>query len=219
MEGRETNVSVCQRLMQAPGIAKAPVHALDLFLLRDFLTASECAGLVALIDAARKPSRLFANNPDQDFRTSETCNLDPKNALVKAVDTRLTLFLGIDAAFGEFLQGQRYAIGQQFKPHHDFLRTDEPYWPAQDKRGGQRTWTAMIYLNAPQEGGETVFPRVRLKLVPRPGSLVVWNNLDASGKPNVLSLHQGKAVTAGIKHIVTKWYRERPWGPAASAHR
>ena len=36
--------------------------------------------------------------------------------------------------------------------------------------------------------------------------------MDAIGEPNHFSLHQGMPVTAGTKYIITKWYRERPWG-------
>lgn len=70
----------------------------------------------------------------------------------------------------------------------------------------------MAFLNVPEEGGETVFPRAKVKIVPRRGSLVAWNNLDAHGEPNPAILHQGKPVLAGVKHIITKWYRERPGG-------
>jgi prolyl 4-hydroxylase len=210
---QEIGAAVSARLALTPDVVKAPVTHLDLFVLRDFLQASECDALIALIDSARKPSRLFANNPDPDFRTSETCNLDPKNDIVSTVEARLTTLIGIDPKHGEYVQGQRYAVGQQFKPHHDFLRTSEAYWPQQETRGGQRTWTAMIFLNVPERGGETFFPGVSLKIPPRRGSLVAWNNLDPRGEPNPMTLHQGMKVIAGVKYIVTKWYRERPWGP------
>ena len=70
----------------------------------------------------------------------------------------------------------------------------------------------MTFLNVPQQGGETFFKRIGVKITPRRGSLVTWNNLDARGDPNAHSLHQGMPVLAGVKYIITKWYRERPWG-------
>jgi hypothetical protein len=51
--------------------------------------------------------------------------------------------------------------------------------------------------------------------------LLLWNNADLSGAPNPLTLHEGCAVEAGAKYVVTKWYRERFWlgsGPHASAN-
>jgi prolyl 4-hydroxylase len=184
--------------------------------LHDFLNSDECEALVAMIDSQRKPSRLMSSgHPDTGFRTSETCNLDPNDGLVRLVETRISALLGIDPQCGEFLQGQRYGAGQEFKPHHDFLRESEPYWARQKEIGGQRTWTAMTYLNVPEKGGETFFPRLRLKLIPRRGNLVAWNNLDGHGEPNAFSLHQGMPVVTGVKFIITKWYRERPWALGA----
>ena len=48
---------------------------------------------------------------------------------------------------------------------------------------------------------------------PSAGNLLAWNNLDAIGEPNFHSIHQGMPVTAGVKYIITKWHRERPWLP------
>jgi prolyl 4-hydroxylase len=41
--------------------------------------------------------------------------------------------------------------------------------------------------------------------------LLAWNNMDADGMLNSQTLHESLPVTAGIKNIVTKWYRERFW--------
>jgi len=212
MDRVEIGESVRGRLAATPGMQAVPAPDLDLFILRDFLDAPTCEALIGLIDARRKPSPLFADNPDPQFRTSETCNLDPLDPHVDEVDRRLADLLGLSPQYGERLQGQRYGEGQQFKPHHDYLRVGEAYWSRQETIGGQRTWTAMVFLDAPGEGGETHFPRVDLTLRPRRGNLVVWNNLDREGEPNPMTLHQGLPVKAGVKHIVTKWYRERPWG-------
>jgi prolyl 4-hydroxylase len=69
----------------------------------------------------------------------------------------------------------------------------------------------MVFLNEPLGGGQTQFPEAKIAIVPRAGTLLMWNNLDADGQPNTVSLHQGLPVTKGLKYIITKWYRERPW--------
>lgn len=203
---------VRDRLAAVPGIFKVPAEGLDVFLLRNFLDAEECAGLIAEIDTFRQPSQVLAPMADPDYRTSDSCNLDPKDALVRRVEAKITRLMGIDPRHGETIQGQRYAAGQQFKPHHDFFYASESYWPDQDKVGGQRTWTAMMFLNQPEEGGQTAFPDAGVRVTPRQGNLLTWNNLDAAGEPNMKSLHQGMPVISGVKYIITKWYRERPWG-------
>ena len=199
------------RLSRNPSVLRIPTDKLDLFVARDFLDPEECAGLIALIEAERMPSQLLAPSEDPDFRTSESCNLDPEQPLVGRVEDKITGLLGIQPELGETIQGQRYTIGQQFKPHHDFFHTTGDYWPEMERTGGQRTWTAMIFLNVPAEGGQTAFPEADIKVSPRPGNLLAWNNLDARGEPNHNTLHQGCPVLAGAKYVVTKWYRERPW--------
>jgi prolyl 4-hydroxylase len=200
------------RLLATPGIIKVPAPDLDLFVARGFLPGEDCAALMRRIDADRAPSKILADDPDPEFRTSETCNLNPAEPLTKRVEARISTLMGIEPAHGETIQGQRYAPGQQFKPHHDFFYTSEPYWPEQERVGGQRTWTVMIFLNEPEAGGHTNFPKAKVKIAPKAGNLLAWNNLDAHGEPNEMSLHQGSPVEAGTKYIITKWYRERPWG-------
>ena len=204
-------ISVKERLGQNPRAFRIPSDKLDMFVVRDFLTRAECAGLVALIDRQRVPSQLLAPTPDPEFRTSESCNMDRYEPFVQQVEGKITALTGIDAAHGETIQGQRYAVGQQFKPHHDFFYTSEAYWPEQERTGGQRTWTAMAFLNEPEGGGQTAFEKAAVKVTPRTGNLLLWNNLDPVGQPNPYTLHQGMPVTAGVKYIITKWYRERPW--------
>jgi prolyl 4-hydroxylase len=69
----------------------------------------------------------------------------------------------------------------------------------------------MVFLNQPEAGGQTFFPLANIKISPRRGNLLAWNNLDPAGEPNMFALHQGLPVEAGLKYIITKWYRERPW--------
>ena len=198
-------------------VLRIPSATLEIYVLRDFLSASECMGLNRLIDANRMPSQLLAPAADPDFRTSESCNLDPGARIVIQVENKIAALTGIDPALGEAIQGQRYAVGQQFKPHHDFFHPGEPYWDDMQRTGGQRTWTAMVFLNVPDEGGETFFPEAGVKVTPRTGNLLIWNNMDGDGHPNPASLHQGMPVLAGTKYVITKWYRERPWSYAPVA--
>ena len=73
----------------------------------------------------------------------------------------------------------------------------------------------MIYLNEPEEGGETTFTNVKisednqLSIKPSLGQAVTWNNLYINGEINSYSMHQGCPVKKGEKTIITKWFRER----------
>ena len=81
---------------------------------------------------------------------------------------------------------------------------------ARPVRGGQRTWTAMAYLNEPEEGGATRFRTIGKTIRPELGKLIAWNNLLPDGRPNPATLHQGMKVRRGVKYVITKWFRERP---------
>ncbi len=200
------------RIARAPGVKRLSDERADVFIIDDFLPAEQCALLNAAIDRGCVPSPLFNAEQFRGYRTSRTCNLDRGDAAVRLADLAIAGLLGLDPAHGEALQGQRYEPGQQFKRHADFFYIDQPYWAEVEPHGGQRTWTAMIYLDAPEAGGATVFPHLDIEVVPKVGRLLAWNNMDRDGSPNSWTIHEGCAVDAGIKHIVTKWYRERPWG-------
>ncbi|HEY0028021.1 MAG TPA: 2OG-Fe(II) oxygenase [Allosphingosinicella sp.] len=202
---------VKDRMKRTPNTIQIPAQGLDIFVVRDFLGKAECDQVIDKIDQDRVPSGLLAATPDPEFRTSESCNLRLADRINQLVETKITALTGIRPAQGETIQGQRYAVGQQFKPHHDFFYKSEPYWPEQEKSGGQRTWTAMVFLNEPEAGGQTFFPKANVRVTPRTGNLLLWNNLDAYGEPNPYSLHTGMPVEAGTKYVITKWYRERDW--------
>lgn len=202
---------VRHRIADFPGAVRMPAAGVELYIIRDFLSAAQCAELIALIDADRIPSPVVADDPVPAYRTSETCYLHPGDAAVAAVERSLGRLTGIDPVRGERLQGQRYGVGQEFKAHHDFFHTDQLYWREQVAVGGQRTWSAMAFLNEPEAGGRTNFPTAGVVVTPKTGNLLVWNNMDELGSPNAATLHQGMPVERGVKYVLTKWYRERPW--------
>ncbi|WP_448582460.1 prolyl hydroxylase family protein [Thermaurantiacus sp.] len=192
------------------GAQKVPDRRLTLYIRRDFLDPETCAGLIARIEASRRPSTIADFNGDPFARTSETCDLAEGDPLVDAVNARLDSYAGQPASLGEPLQGQRYAVGQEFKFHTDYFEPGGPDYHRYCAIRGQRTWTLMVYLNVPEEGGATRFKIINKTIRPEPGKLLAWSNLDAMGRPNYATLHAGMKVYRGVKYIITKWYRERP---------
>jgi prolyl 4-hydroxylase len=195
-----------QGLWRYSSNATRPVQ---LYIGENFLTAEECEQLCGKIDSGSYPSPLYNKDKYADVRTSHSCNLDVHDPLVADVETRIANLLGIDRAHGEPLQGQRYEVGQCFKEHSDFFYIDQPYWADYEPHGGQRTWTAMIYLNEPGAGGATAFKLLGVAIEPRLGRILIWNNMAVDGSPNPWTMHEGQPVGEGVKYIVTKWYRER----------
>lgn len=195
-----------------PGVQKVPNPKLTLFIKRGFLDEATCAALVAQIDAQRRPSTISDHNGDNAFRTSETCDLAADDPVVAAVDAAIAAATGLDPAHGEPIQGQRYAVGQEFKAHTDYFEPAGVDYQKFCGVAGNRTWTAMIYLNEPEAGGATRFKAVDKTIQPETGKLVCWSNRRPDGSLNPATIHHGMKVRAGTKYVITKWFRERPWG-------
>ncbi len=204
-------MEVAERLARAAGVQKVPSPRLDLFIARGFLAPDACARIVALIDTQRRPSTIADDAGDPLFRTSETCDLDRAHPDVAALDARICELTGLDPAHGEPMQGQRYAVGQEFKAHTDYFQPDGLDYLTYCALSGQRTWTVMIYLNAPGAGGATRFKEIGKTVQPETGKLLAWNNRTREGGVNPATIHHGMKVRSGTKYIVTKWFRELPW--------
>lgn len=199
-------------LLARQGLRQVPTERLELFDCPDFLPPDLCAELVRLIDIDRRPSTIADANGDSYFRTSETCDLSADEPAVKDLEARLLALNGIDPAHGEPVQGQRYAVGQEFKPHTDYFEPGGLDFDRYCSIAGNRTWTCMIYLNDVEAGGGTRFKVIGKTFQPETGKLVCWNNKRLDGRPNPNTLHHGMKVRKGVKYVITKWYRERPWG-------
>lgn len=199
-----------ERLRATLGVQRVPTRELELFVVRDFLDPQTCAALIELIDERRRPSEIADDYGIANFRTSETCDLDRNDPVVSEVDRKISDLLGLPLESGEAMQGQRYAPGQEFKAHTDTFEPGGYDYFVHTAKMGQRTWTAMIYLNQPEDGGATRFKTIGKTVQPETGKLLAWNNLLADGRPNPATLHHGMKVRRGTKYIITKWYRERP---------
>ncbi len=207
---------VSARLGKNPLAERLPAAGVDMYRVRGFAAPAECAALVDLIDRDARPSRLLTDGRNE-MRTSCTCHLPADHPLVAEVEKRMAALLGLPLRYGETVQGQRYDAGQQFRLHNDYFAGGKHYSAAVAGEGGQRTWTAMVFLNQPGAGGCTRFPRAGVEVPPETGTLLTWNNNDREGLSNPWSHHEGTPVEAGRKFILTKWFRERDWrGSAAS---
>lgn len=209
--------AVAARLSADPRMQRLPSDTVQAWRCPAFLDDANCDWLVQLIEANRRPSTLLTDRGSNANRTSDSCDMDRNADGIRQIDRYIADSLGIPPEHGETMQGQRYAPGQHFRAHHDYFHEGESYWPRMQATGGQRTWTAMIYLNDVEEGGATWFPQGGLRVRPSKGLLLAWNNMAADGSPNTQTLHEGMPVIAGTKYIITKWFREQPWGVREAA--
>ena len=204
--------SSAEILLRRDGMQRVPSPKLELFQLRNFVDEDLRHQLVELIETNRRPSTIADDNGDRYFRTSETCDLEACEPAVEKLEEMLEGLNDIDPAYGEPVQGQRYAEGQEFKPHTDYFAPDGADFQKFCSVAGQRTWTFMIYLNDVEAGGATRFKTIGKTFQPEAGKLVCWNNRKPDGSVNPNTLHHGMKVRKGVKYVITKWYREKEWG-------
>lgn len=208
---RTLGKQVRERLARNPAVYKVPADDAEIFAVGDFLTAAECAKMMEMIDATAKPSKVFDLDYSSGYRTSYSGDVDPHDPFVKKISRRIDDLLGIDPLWGETIQGQRYMPGQEFQPHHDWFHPGTSYWDFEMSRGGQRSFTTMAFLNEVEAGGTTDFTDIGISIEPKPGVLMIWNNARPDGQTNPKTIHAGRPVLAGVKYVITKWYRTREW--------
>lgn len=202
---------VRERLAGDPSVYRVPAEQAEIYAIGDFLSADECARFIAFVDQVAKPSGVLGEDAPEGHRTSYSGDVDQNDPFVKMVERRISDLLGIDPAWGEAVQGQRYHPGQEFRDHVDWFDTRADYWTTEIARGGQRSWTAMAFLNDVEAGGATEFSRLGISITPQRGSLLVWNNADKDGFVNLETMHAGRPVERGVKYVITKWFRTRKW--------
>jgi len=194
-----------QRLVREPAV----------FLFPGMVDALECAWLREHAAGALAPSRVVDSVTgtvrDNPVRTGQTACLDASVAGVfdLRLAERMILAAGLDVRCAEPLAVLRYLPGEQYKPHYDSIGSAAL---ARDPLGaaGDRTATLLAYLNTPEAGGATAFPRLGISVAARRGDVLVFANVGPDGQPSRLALHSGEPVEEGEKWLASIWVRARP---------
>jgi prolyl 4-hydroxylase len=171
-----------------------------------FLSETECLAVVKLLqDRSWQPAMTVnheTNKPQKtDFRTSDSLFTGAFPVEVQAMllnaESRIEELLGIAPDRWEGWQANRYKVGQIFKPHNDTgLKVN---------KANERQYTVVLTIQAPVSGGRTEFTALDIKVPAVTGRLLIWDNLDAEGKPNADMIHQGGVVEAGEKWNMVNW--------------
>ena len=114
-------------------------------------------------------------------------------------------FLKFDKTNFESPQIQHYDIGQQYKHHWDFFN-----FPHIHSYDNDRIATCIIYLNDVDEGGETDFPLIGIKVKPKKGSMIFFD-YKYIYELNEKTKHAGLPPVSGEKWILTSWVHRLPF--------
>ena len=178
-------------------------NKLAIYRIDNFLSPEECQRLIEQGKQSLNPSKCYKDGvwyDDDDCRTSQTSFFDEDNDFIKQINLRIANASKQDLEHSETLQMQYYKEGEEFQKHYDTFHREDL------KDRTQRTYTFMVYLNDVEEGGETHFPKLGLKVKPKQGRAVFWDNC-LDGYRNRLTLHAGEPVIKGEKYIINKWFR------------
>lgn len=201
------------RNIEAFGGYRVPDDRLQLFVIPQFLNVKECKALIDEVNSCLRPSTLTMGQVTTGIRSSSTGDLDSKEKPAAArLEQKISRTLGLRSEWGEVCQGQKYLVGQEFKPHTDYFTPDTLEYTKYASQRGQRTWTFTVYLNDCPKGGATDFPEIGQRFYPRRGQATIWNNLYPDGRVNPFTRHHGMPVEEGEKIIITKWFRARGKG-------
>jgi prolyl 4-hydroxylase len=180
------------------------------------LSAEECDRLIELSTSKLKPSTTVDKNTgaasQHEHRTSRgTFFALKENEFIQSIDERLAQIVKLPVENGEGLQILNYQFSGEYKPHFDYFPPEQSGSSVHVKKGGQRVVTVILYLNDVQEGGETVFPEIGVKISPFKGGAVYFSYFQNS-QVDPLTLHGGMPVIQGEKWIATRWVRESVYG-------
>jgi prolyl 4-hydroxylase len=187
----------------------------DAWHMDGLLRPEECAYLVEAVRPYQHPSFVLDPVTGQTLRstlrTSKTATVHPfqQDLVMHMINQRISDAAGLKLEQGEMLGVLMYDVGEQYRPHFDFL---DPTAGASSQFGsaGQRIATLLVALNDDFEGGETYFLSNQLAWRGKTGDSLLFWNVDRDGKPDMSTRHSGNPVTRGTKYLLSKWFREKP---------
>jgi hypothetical protein len=195
---------------QARRLADRP----DLVAAANLLSADECRLLMATARPRLERSRTIDYGGERvvhPLRTSSDAGYDPvpEDFALRVVQARMARLAGAEFTCAEPLIVLRYAPGEQFHPHRDYIAPSA--MAMRQPEAGNRAATVCVYLNDVEAGGATRFPACGMSVPPRAGAAIAFRNLGRDGQPDPDSLHAGLPVERGEKWLATLWLRQRRW--------
>jgi hypothetical protein len=213
-----------ERLLHSP-VASALSERPRLRLFKGFAQPDECRWVIDRLRPKLQPAVVWDVNSGETlvdpYRSNSAVELPLQeiDVVIELLRARISAATRLPEFIFEPAQLMHYAVGEEFRPHHDFIDPDKPGFAAEIPRRGQRMGTFLVYLNDDFTGGETEFPKAGISFRGRMGDALFLANVTPDGRPDPLTLHAGRPPKTGEKWILSQWIRDRPpigSGPAAS---
>ncbi|KAG1666962.1 hypothetical protein FOA52_004245 [Chlamydomonas sp. UWO 241] len=195
------------------------------FIYHGFLSKLEIRHILKLAGPQMKRSMVEGPNHTgvvDSVRTSAGMFLRRHHdSVITAVEQRMSAWTHLPISYQEDIQVLRYGVSNKYGAHMDGLG---------------RVMSVLIYLIAPEEGGETAFPETKgwlhsemgepkqgnfsacakghVAYKPKPGdALMFYDRLPDYINEDVMSTHTGCPVVKGVKWNAVMWIHGEPFQP------
>lgn len=210
--------------------AEMTEHLYDpqVYVFDGFLSHEECDELKEFALPSLAPAVVINRTTGANFKDKVRTNMQMyvsnqdsrEHPLISTIVQRMYDLARIPMGHGEALQIGRYQEGQFYEPHFD----SEP--AAQVVRKA----TVLVYLEAPQSGGHTIFPKRHaclghegflaccnesigvadgggISIAPAKGKAILFYSHDLDGRHNRWAVHGSCPVETGEKWVSQQWFR------------
>lgn len=185
-----------------------------IWLTDSFADPALCRWMIGRGQGKFKPALMF-DGKQSSALDSRTCSdfvfdIVDSGVVMLLLRVRISGVTSIPIPNMEPPQIFHYSVGQEIKPHYDFLYDGGRGYGPEGKYQGDRLATFLMWLNDDYEGGELEFTKVGYRCRGKSGDGVFFAS-QRDGKPDKQSLHAAKPVTKGEKYILSQWIHDRPF--------
>ncbi|EGG25330.1 putative prolyl 4-hydroxylase alpha subunit [Cavenderia fasciculata] len=174
----------------------------------DFLSPAECEHLIDISKNKLRPCNEISSGVHRSGWGLFMKEGEEDHDVVKKIFQRMKMLVNLTENC-EVMQVIRYHPGEETSAHYDYFNPLTTNGAMKIGLYGQRVCTILMYLSEVEEGGETSFPEVGVKVKPVKGDAVLFYNCKPNGEVDPLSLHQGDPVIKGTKWVAIKLINQK----------
>ena len=180
-------------------------------IVPSFLSEVECNYLMSFSKKYFKKSEVSHGDASMEIkeeRHSESAFLldQFEDEKISKIKEKIADYTNTSINNQEIIQVTKYTSGGYYKAHYD--HSESLYQNDISRLAGPRVLTCLIYLNDKFKGGETIFPKMGVKLTPRVGTMIVFKNVDLEDCVIDYSLHSANPIENGEKWVCNQWIRK-----------
>jgi prolyl 4-hydroxylase len=183
-------------------------------VIPNFISNEKCDEIVEYCKKQKFNESLVAKDSEgytsNKIRTSKSYQAEKDGDLFRDIQKKVSDKLKIGIEYQENPELLHYNKGNFFTGHYD-----ESFWYTYldkftKKYEGSRIYTTFIYLNDVEEGGETSFNNLGIKVKPTKGTAIFWRNLDNKGtREHPCSYHEALKLLSDNKWALTIWTKSK----------